>query len=129
MTRRPTSDFPDERLAQLWDEMDWREAEEILAILQKKLSYAAKHQDADEVFRTQKKIVRNPDIKCLAVRHVCGTKASPGVDGVIWRTSAEKMRAALSLTSKNYHASPLREIIIEARNTGKKRRQGIPTWP
>ena len=38
------------------------------------------------------------------------------------------MRAAISLTSKDYHASPMRQILITAKNTGKERRPRIPTY-
>lgn len=36
------------------------------------------------------------------------------------------MRAAMSLTSKDYHASPMRQILIVAKNTGKERRPSFP---
>ena len=38
------------------------------------------------------------------------------------------MRAAMSLTSKDYHASPMRQILIVAKNTGKERRPQLPTY-
>lgn len=67
-------------------------------------------------------------MKCLAVRHIVSTKCSPGVDGIKWTTSADMMKAAMSLTSKNYHASPMRQIIFTAKNTGKERRSQLPTY-
>lgn len=121
-------DFPDEYLARLWDEKDWDAAEEKLAIQQERLTIAAYRQDSKAIENGQKSIVRDIDNKCLAVRHVCASTSSPGVDGVKWRTSAEKMRAAMSLTSKDYHASPLRQIELTAKNTGKVRRPQLPTY-
>ena len=121
-------DLPDEYLARQWDEMDWNAAEEKLALLQERLTIAAYRHDDKEIENIQKRIVRDVDIKCLAVRHVCSSTMSPGVDKVKWKTSAEKMRAAMSLTSKDYHASPLRQILITAKNTGKERRPRLPTY-
>lgn len=120
--------LPDEYYAQLWDGMDWVRAEQKLSELQELLSLAAQRRNGSEVERLQKQIVRDLDIRCLAVRHVVASTMSPGVDRVKWRTSAEKMRAAMSLSSKDYHASPLRQIKIIAKNTGKERYPRIPTY-
>ena len=121
-------DIPEEYLARMWDEIDWKAAEERLADLQKRLTIYAFRKDEQEIYNTQKRIVRDIDIKCLAVRHVCQAGTSPGVDNVKWKTSAEKMSAAMSLTSSDYHASPLRQILVKSKNTGKERRQGLPTY-
>ena len=121
-------EFPDEYYAQMWDRIDWSANEEKLALLQEKLTIAAYRHDDKEIENIQKRIVRDTDIKALAVRHVCSSTMSPGVDGIKWKTSAEKMKAAMSLTSKNYHASPLRQILITAKNTGKERRPRLPTY-
>ena len=121
-------DFPDEYLAACWDNVDWEQAEKKLADLQEKLTIAAFRKDDKQIEQLQKRIVRDTDIKCLAVRHVSKSGSSPGVDGVRWKTSAEHMRAAFSLDSKDYHASPLRQIIMVAKNTGKERRTALPTY-
>ena len=104
-------DMPDELLAQMWDNMNWSASEEKLALLQERLTIAAYRKNDKEIEDLQKRIVRDIDIKCLAVRHVVNSTASPGVDKIKWRSSAEKMRAAISLTSKDYHASPMRQIL------------------
>ena len=121
-------EFSDEYLGALWNEIDWDAAREKLAQLQEKLSIAAFRRDTKEITNIQKRIVRDLDIKCLAVLHVANSTSSPGVDGVKWRTPGEMMRAAMSLTSKNYRASPLRQILIIAKNTGKERRPRLPTY-
>lgn len=120
-------EMPDELLGQLWDNMDWKAAEEKLAELQARLTLAAFRQDEKEIQVIQKRIVRDIDIKCLAVRHVTKSTSTPGIDGIRWHTSAEQMKAAMSLTSKNYRASPLRQIIIVDKK-GKERRPSIPTY-
>lgn len=115
-------------LAKTWDKIDWIETENELAELQKKLTIAAFAKNMDSIEKYQKMIVRNLSAKCLAVRQVSQNNGSPGVDGIRWRTSAEKMKAAFSLTSKNYHCSPMRQIVITAKNSGKERRPQIPTY-
>lgn len=121
-------DFPDEYLEKMWNTIDWTAAEEKLAALQADLSHAAVRNNRSQIEKIQKKIVRDTDIKCLAVRHVVESTSGPGVDGVRWKEPAEMMRAALSLTSKDYRASPLRQILITAKNTGKERRPQLPTY-
>lgn len=121
-------EFPDEYLATMWENIDWKAAEEKLAQLQASLSRAAFRNDRADIDRIQKKIVRDSDIKCLAVRHVVASASGPGVDGVRWKEPAEMMKAALSLTSKDYHATPLRQILMMSKNTGKERRSLLPTY-
>jgi len=120
--------FSDDYLGALWDKINWAAAEEKLAQLQERLTIASFRHSAKEITDIQKRIVRDLDIKCLAVRHVVNSTSSPGVDGVKWRTAGEMMRAAMSLTSKGYHASPLRQIRLIAKNTGKERRPCLPTY-
>lgn len=120
--------FPDEYMASLWDSIDWKQAEAVLADLQRRLSLAAYNRDSKLIVDIQKRIVRSVEAKELAVRHVCSTTSGPGVDGIKWMTSAEKMRAALSLSSKDYHAQPMRMVIIHSKSNGKERRTGVPTY-
>lgn len=120
-------EMPDELLSKLWEDIDWKAAEEKLTKLQARLTLAAFRKDDKEIEDIQKRIVRDIDIKCLAVRHVVKSTSTPGVDGVRWRTAAEQMKAAMSLTSKGYRASPLRQIIIIDKK-GKERRPNIPTY-
>ena len=121
-------DIPEQLLTQMWEEIDWDAVEEKLADLQEKLSIAVYRRNDKEIEDIQKRIVRDTEIKCLAVRHVVSSSSSPGVDKVRWKTPAEMMRAAMSLTSKDYHASPMRQILITAKNTGKERRPRLPTY-
>ena len=128
MSRSYALDFSDEYLARLWQEINWEKSEQKLADYQAKLTKAAFRGDTEEIGRIQKKLVRDLDIKYLAVRHVANSGSGPGIDCVRWKTDAQKMRAALSLTSKDYHAKPLRQIIMVSKNTGKERRTGLPTY-
>jgi RNA-directed DNA polymerase len=64
----------------------------------------------------------------LAVKRVTENSGNrtPGVDGVRWKSPTQKIRAALSLSRKDYRAEPLRRLYILKKN-GKKRPLGIPT--
>lgn len=68
--------------------------------------------------------------KALAVKKVTENKGkrTAGVDGVRWRTPAERMRAAISLIDKGYKAKPLARIYIPKPNSDKKRPLSIPTF-
>jgi RNA-directed DNA polymerase len=66
--------------------------------------------------------------KLLAIRRVTSNKGknTPGVDGVVWRTSRQKMRAVKQLNRRGYRALPLRRVYIR-KKSGKLRPLGIPT--
>jgi len=66
--------------------------------------------------------------KLLAVERVTSNKGAktPGVDGVIWSTSSQKMAAALTLKRRGYQTKPLRRIYIPKKQKGKLRPLGIP---
>lgn len=120
--------FPDEYFAKLWNEIDWEQAEEALAQLQKELALAACARDTKRITELQKRIVRLDEAKLLAVRHICSSPSGPGVDGEKWVRPEQKMKGALSLTSDGYQAKPLRMIITHSKSTGKDRHIGVPTF-
>lgn len=114
-------------MTNLWETIDWETAEANLATMQMALAKSAYTHDWDLIAKWQKKIVYSLDAKVLAVRHVCETASSTGIDCIKWKTAHEKMSAALSLTSKGYHAMPSRLLIIRTKN-GKQRRVHIETY-
>ncbi|MDR3216680.1 MAG: reverse transcriptase N-terminal domain-containing protein [Clostridiaceae bacterium] len=85
----------------LWDTTDWNELEARLLNMQCKICKAVYNRDNEARIDWQTRLVRSLDAKMLAVRHVCESSATPGIDGVKWNTSAERMQAALSLTSRD----------------------------
>ena len=117
----------DEELAARWEATDWLACEDALLDMQQKLTKAAFVGDMARIIEMQKRIVRSECSKLLAVRHVTETSSGPGIDGVKWVTPCEKMRAALSLTSKDYKAQPYRHIVIQSKNKTKERRISVPT--
>jgi RNA-directed DNA polymerase len=67
--------------------------------------------------------------KILAVKRVttnAGAK-TPGVDGVLWKTSNQKLQAVRQLQRRGYSAQPLRRIYIPKKVSGQLRPLGIPT--
>lgn len=66
--------------------------------------------------------------RALAVKRVTTNKGkkTPGVDGVIWSTAKDKIKAIFRLNRRGYKAQPLRRTYIPKKN-GKKRPLSIPT--
>jgi RNA-directed DNA polymerase len=66
--------------------------------------------------------------KLLAVKRVTSNKgkSTPGVDGVVWKTSRQKFEAVKQLRRRGYKALPLRRVSIP-KKSGKLRPLGIPT--
>jgi len=66
--------------------------------------------------------------KLLAIRQVTSNKGknTPGVDGVVWKTSHQKIKAIKQLRRRGYKALPLRRVYIP-KKSGKLRPLGIPT--
>jgi len=51
---------------------------------------------------------------------------TPGVDGITWNTSLQKMKAALSLKRRGYKTQPLRRVYIPKKQAGQFRPLSIP---
>lgn len=121
----PRKELSDEDLAAMWRGLNWEALEDQLLELQQSLARVTFAGHWNHVKQLQKELVRSLAAKALAVRHVVQRDSEPGVDHVRWTTDAEKMRAALSLTSKGYHAKPYRRIVVM--DGGKERRINVPT--
>ncbi len=122
------TDLTDKELTRQWKSIDWNKAEEIVNNLQSRIASAAKNRDWKKVSKLSRLLTRSFYAKLLAVRKVTNNKGSrtPGVDGILWSSPADKMRAALQLTNKGYHAKPLSRKYILKKN-GKLRPLSIPT--
>jgi len=122
------TDLTDKELAQKWKETNWTEVETIVNNLQVRIASTAKNKDWKSVNKLSRLLTNSYCAKLLAVRKVTGNKGgkTPGVDGVVWTSPADKMRAVLSLTKKGYRAKPLKRKYIPKKN-GKVRPLNIPT--
>ena len=122
------TDLTDKELARQWKNIDWKRAEETVNNLQSRIASAAKGGNWNKVSKLSRLLTRSFYARILAVRKVSTNKGSktPGIDGVLWQSSADKLRAALQLESKGYRAKPLKRKYIRKKN-GKLRPLSIPT--
>jgi RNA-directed DNA polymerase len=111
-----------------WDNIDWPTAHAEVYRLQMRIAKAAACKDWGKVKSLQWIVTHSFFARVLAVKRVCSNKGArtPGVDGVVWKTPAQKMRGAMQLKRKGYRAMPLRRKMIKKKN-GKHRALGIPT--
>ncbi len=118
----------DKELTNQWNSIDWNRVEETVNNLQSRIARAAKDGKWNDVSKLSRLLTRSFYAKVLAVRKVSSNKGNktPGIDGMIWRTPADKMRAALELTNTGYRAKPLTRKYIRKKN-GKFRPLSIPT--
>ncbi len=122
------TDLTDKELAQQWKNIDWNRVEETVNNLQSRIASAAKEGNWKKVSKLSRLLTRSYYARILAVRKVSTNKGSrtPGVDGILWISSSDKMRAALQLKSKGYRSKPLTRKYILKKN-GKLRPLSIPT--
>lgn len=111
-----------------WKHIDWKKAEYEVNRLQVRIAKATQENNWNAVKRLQYLITHSYYAKLLAVHKVTTNKGknTSGVDKELWSTPASKMRAALSLTDKQYKAKPLRRVYIEKKGKKAKRPLGIP---
>lgn len=119
--------FTDKEFAEEWAKTNWIKAEQTLEQLQQAMTRAMYARNRKKVSILQENIVNHPLIKRLAVRQVSERTNTAGIDNVRWITAADKMRAAKRLNQKPYKASPLRQIILVDKGSGKERNIGMPT--
>ncbi|MDE7243115.1 MAG: group II intron reverse transcriptase/maturase [Oscillospiraceae bacterium] len=122
--------LPDaERLTAQWKAVDWMLVETEVNRLQARIAKATQKKKWNTVKQLQYLLTHSYYAKLLAVRKVTTNKGkkTAGVDKVLWKTPAQKMNAALTLTDKGYKASPLRRVYIDKKGKQSKRPLGIPT--
>jgi len=122
------ANMPDELLEHEWEAIDWNVYTDRVEALQRNLAIAAKKGKNKAVTAIQWRIIESVEARVLAVRAVCGKMPKPGVDGVVWRTSAEKMRAACLLTPIGYRAKSLYLQKFTPKNQLKERHIKISTY-
>jgi RNA-directed DNA polymerase len=73
-------------------------------------------------------ITRSFSAKAMAVKRVTSNrgKHTAGIDGIVWKTSREKLSAISQLKQRGYKPLPLRRIYIP-KSDGGRRPLGIPT--
>lgn len=118
----------DRQLTNQWNSIDWASVKKTVRNLQSRIARAAKESNWFEVRQLTRLLTRSHHAKLLAVKTVTDNKGgkTPGIDGTLWTSAADKMKAARSLTEKGYKSKPLKRKYIPKKN-GKMRPLSIPT--
>ena len=119
----------DRQYALQWNNIDWKKAEKFVNRIQIRITKAVIAVDYNLVKRLQYLITHSFYAKALSVKRVTSSKGknTPGIDGITWNKSVDKMKAIYALDSKNYKCKPLKRVYIEKYGKLEKRPLGIPT--
>ena len=111
-----------------WSAIDWSQVHRQVWRLQVRIAKAVREQKWGKVRALQRILTRSRAGRLWAVRRVTTNKGkrTPGIDGVVWRTSREKLAAVETLKRRGYRPQPLRRVYIPKRNQ-KLRPLSIPT--
>src|SRR5262245_49299333 len=111
-----------------WNAIHWPSIRRQVLRLQMRIAKAEKAGRRGRVKVLQRLLVHSFAAKLWAVRRVVVNRgrSTPGVDGTVWATPGERLRAARSLGGRGYRPQPLRRIYIPKKN-GKRRPLSIPT--
>ncbi len=122
------ADLSNSELTAQWNSIDWTYVKKSVSNLQKRITRAALDGKWHKVNKLIRLITHSYNAKILAVLKVTQSKGknTPGIDGIVWRTPAEKMQAVYNLNTKGYKALPLKRKYISKKN-GKFRPLSIPT--
>ena len=110
-----------------WETIDWSPVEKSVNRLQMRIAKAIREERYGKAKALQWLLTHSWSAKLFAVKRVTSNKGrkTAGIDGIIWKTPKDKMKAAQSMRRKGYSPKPLRRIYIPKKN-GKKRGLGIP---
>jgi len=87
-----------------WNQIDWKKAEELVNRLQIRIVKATLEKKWRLVKRLQYLMTNSFYAKALAVKRVATNKGknTPGIDGAVWKTNEEKVKAILNLECQTY---------------------------
>src|SRR6202011_3501291 len=111
-----------------WEAVTWRTIQKQVFRLQTRIAKATREGRWRKVKALQWLLTHSSSAKLLAVRRVASNpgRNTAGVDGIVWKTAGQKLRAARSLRPRGYRPQPSRRIYIPKKNR-KRRPLGIPT--
>jgi RNA-directed DNA polymerase len=111
-----------------WDAVDWRAVEDEVRRLRQRIFAATRAEDYKRVRSLQRLMLRSLSNTLLSVRQVTERNAgrlTPGVDGRVVLSSADKERLVIELQWSPRRTRPVRRVFIPKAN-GKLRPLGIP---
>jgi RNA-directed DNA polymerase len=111
-----------------WNLIPWNKVYKRVRSLQRRIAKAISEGYRNKARALQWLLTHSFAAKLLAVKRVTENsgKNTPGIDGVLWKSSRLKLLAVKSLTRKGYTVKPLRRVNIRKRHGGT-RPLGIPT--
>jgi len=117
-------------LAQQWKLVDWKAVYETVNRTQTRIAKATINENWELVRELQRMLVNSHHAKLFAVRLVTSNdgRKTAGVDGILWKSPSDKMKAVLMLNKGKYKAKPLKRVEIDkGKGDGSTRPLGIPT--
>jgi RNA-directed DNA polymerase len=112
----------------VWQAINWQAAHRTVRRLQVRIVKAVREGRWGKVKALSWLLTHSFAGRALAVLRVTQNQGcrTPGVDGAIWNTPAQKTTAVHTLRTRGYQPRPLRRVYIPKSN-GTKRPLGIPT--
>jgi len=114
---------------QQWSQLPWEKIKAHVFRLQTRIAKAEREGRKSKAKSLQRLLTTSYYGKCLAVKRVTTNSGgkTPGVDGVLWQTECQKMKAVNQLKRRGYKPSRLKRIYIPKRSGNKMRPLSIPT--
>lgn len=117
----------------LWENVDWTAAHLTQQVIQERLVMEYRKQDIGAVYRLQREMLQNRNLRLCAVKRVTSNKGgiTPGIDKQTLAKSWQKWNASIRLLQwahslKTYKAIPVKRVWIP-KDDGTPRPLGIPT--
>lgn len=119
----------DKELQFQWKSIDWTKAEKTVNRIQVRIVKAVREKKWNLVKRLQYLLTHSFYSKVLAIKRITSSKGknTPGIDGIVWKSDVDKMRAVYLMTTTKYKCKPLKRVYIEKYGKKEKRPLGIPT--
>jgi RNA-directed DNA polymerase len=111
-----------------WGTIHWDQVTKEVQRLQMRIAKAVREKRYGKVKALQWLLTHSFSAKLLAVKRVSQNSGAKtlGVDGVLWKTPRQKIKAVESLQRRGYNTQPLRRIYIP-KNQGGRRPLSIPS--
>ena len=117
------------RMGEQWTGIDWSACLRTVRSLQRRIVKSLRAGNWRKAKRLCYLLVHSFAARALAVKQVTENKGkqTAGIDGQVWRTPGQKMKAVRALAEwKGYRAKPLRRIYIPKKDKSQKRPLSIP---